>query len=290
MKFGQVSEPEKIDFTLPEDPNQTRQILKQSASGSAFEAYVGCAKWNRGDLKNFYPRGTKDELRYYATQFNAIELNATFYKMPDWKQVETWKQKTPEGFKFFPKLNQLISHYKRLLNVEQPVEQFCDAVSAFEDRLGMAFLQLHDNFLPKDFDRLEAMLSRFPKGIPLGVEVRNAAWFADQDMSAKYNQLLTKLQMANIIVDTAGRRDLLHMQLTSPVAFIRFVGANHHPLDQARLKDWAERIAAWKDQGLQQVYFFLHQHHEESSPLLAAYFNKLLNERLGLSLAIPSGL
>lgn len=286
MEFGKVAEPEKVDFNLPQDHAGTKEVLERSASSGPFEAYVGCAKWNRSDLRNFYPRGVKDELRYYATQFNAIELNATFYKMPDWKQVETWKQKTPEGFKFCPKLNRLISHYKRLLDVEQAVDQFCDAISAFEDRLGMAFLQLHDNFQPKNFSRLEKMLRDFPKGIPLGVELRNAAWFGDKENSKAYTDLLAACGMANIIVDTAGRRDLLHMHLSSPVAFIRFVGANNL-LDQQRLEDWVERLASWKSQGLQKVYFFLHQHKEESSPRLAAHFNRLMNERLGLSLRIP---
>src|SRR5690606_34721605 len=123
--------------------------------------------------------------------------------------------KTPEGFKFFPKLNRLISHYKRLLDVEQPVEEFCNAISAFGDRLGMAFLQLHDNFQPKDFDRLEKMLNAFPKGIPLGVELRNAAWFTDKQIATAYTESLVKLNFANIIVDTPGRRDLLHMRLSS---------------------------------------------------------------------------
>src|SRR5690606_31520808 len=120
---------------------------------------------------------------YYATQFNAIELNATFYKMPDWKQVETWKNKTPEGFKFFPKITNTITHYRRLNDVQELVHTFCGAVSAFEDRLGMAFLQLHDNFKPKDFDKLKQVLDDFPKEIPLAVEVRNEEWFSDPKMA-----------------------------------------------------------------------------------------------------------
>ena len=106
-------------------------------------------------LKGFYPRGTKDELAYYSTQFNSIELNATFYQMPAWQQVETWKNKTPDGFKFFPKITATISHYKRLIDVGVLVNDYCNAVSNFEDKLGMVFLQLHDNFKPKDFERLQ---------------------------------------------------------------------------------------------------------------------------------------
>ncbi len=286
MQFGKVKDPGLVDFSLPADAPETKAVLKKHKSKKPFEVYVGCAKWNRSDLKGFYPRGTKDELTYYARQFNAIELNATFYKMPDWKQVEAWKNKTPEGFKFFPKLTDIITHYKRLINVQEPVENFCDAVSNFGDRLGMAFMQLHDNFSPKDFDRLKNVLEKFPKAIPLAVEVRNEQWFADKKISKQYCSLLESLGMANIIVDTAGRRDMLHMRLTSPVAFVRYVGANHES-DTTRLDEWVKRIQQWRKEGLQQLYFFVHQNVELESPLLAAHFIQKLNEALKLTLKIP---
>src|SRR5690606_6097469 len=132
--------------TLPKDHPATGDLLKKNKSSRPFEVYVGCAKWNKSDLKGFYPRGTKDELTYYATQFNSVELNATFYKMPTNEQVVTWKNKTGEDFKFFPKISNTISHYKRLINIEEPLAMYCDAISHFEEKLGMVFLQMIDNF------------------------------------------------------------------------------------------------------------------------------------------------
>ena len=75
MKFGKVENPELIDFTLPKDHPDTQVVLNRDGKKSPLNVYVGCAKWNRQDLKNFYPRGTKDELEYYSSQFNCIELN-----------------------------------------------------------------------------------------------------------------------------------------------------------------------------------------------------------------------
>jgi len=287
MEFGKVANPAQVDFTLPKDAPDTTRLLKEHQNDKPFEVYIGCAKWNRTDLKGFYPRGTKDELRYYATQFNSIELNATFYNMPDWKQVQTWKDKTPEGFKFFPKLTNTISHYKRLIDVQEPVEEFCNAISNFGDRLGMPFLQLHDNFKPKDFDRLKKMITSFPKGIPLAVEVRNEEWFSDKKIAQEYTELLEKSGMANIIVDTAGRRDMLHMRLTGPEAFVRWVGANH-PSDKDRLDEWLVRIKKWRKEGLQKLYFFVHQNVEMESPLLATHFIEQLNKAFKLSLTVPA--
>ena len=77
MKFGQVEDPSLIDFTIPQDHINTSLVLERNKEGLK-DIFVGCAKWNKTDLKGFYPKGTKDELTYYATQFNSIEMNATF--------------------------------------------------------------------------------------------------------------------------------------------------------------------------------------------------------------------
>lgn len=287
MKFGQVDNPEDIDFTLPPTPAETIELLNANRIDQPMEISVGCAKWNRTDLKGFYPRGTKDELAYYSRQFNSIELNATFYSSPSKEQVETWKNKTPEGFKFFPKIPQSISHYSRLLNSKEKAEAFVDSTILFEEKLGMAFLQMHDNYKPKDFTRLENFLHEFPKGYPLALEVRNKEWFEQPETSQALHKLLIETGTSNVLVDTAGRRDMLHMRLTTPAAFVRYVGANH-PTDYDRLLDWIEVIKEWKDAGLQKLYFFIHQNIELESPLLAAHFIENLNKAIGTDLEIPN--
>lgn len=286
MKFGQVKNPEDIDFSLPPTPPETLRLLAGHKSGSQLEVYVGCAKWNKQDLKGFYPRGTKDELSYYATQFNSIELNATFYNSPSAEQVGVWRDKTPKDFKFFPKIPQSVSHYSRLINTGEKVTAFCDAISHFEEKLGMAFLQMHDNYKPKDMERLAGFLREFPKVIPLAVEVRNAEWFADKAVSEALYALLETENIANVLVDTAGRRDMLHMRLTTPVAFVRYVGANHAS-DYSRLDEWVDRIGEWRDAGLQKLYFFIHQNLEVESPLLATHFIAKLHADLGLDVRGP---
>ena len=285
MKFGQVEDPSNIDFTLPKDHQKTSEILKKSTSKN-MEISIGCAKWNKTDLKGFYPKGTKDELTYYGTQFNSIELNATFYGMPSPEQVQTWKEKTPAEFKFFPKITNTVSHFRRLLNITDVVTQFATAVLNFDEKLGMVFLQLHDNFKPKDYERLEKFVQDWPKEVPLAIELRNNEWFTDEEIFNKTCELFEKHQITNIIVDTAGRRDMLHMRLTTPVAFIRYVGANAES-DYTRLDDWIERIKTWKEEGLEKLYFFVHQNIEKASPLLSAYFIENLNKEFGTSIHIP---
>ena len=287
MKFGQVNNPADVDFSLPLDHSKTSEVLQNKKENKPLEIYVGCAKWNKTDLKNFYPRGTKDELAYYATQFNSIELNALFYNMYDSDKIINWRDKTPDHFRFFPKVNQMISHMKRLNNVKTLVEEYCDMVSNFEQKLGMVFLQVHDNFGYKNFDRLADFIENFPGAIPLAVELRNSEWFNDEKIATELYSLFEKNHTTNILVDTAGRRDLLHMRLTTPVAFIRYVGANEPESDRRRLDDWINRLGVWVELGLRDIYFFVHQNIEKESPLLSAYFIDKINMTFNLNLKKP---
>lgn len=286
MKFGKVDHPEKVDFTLPADHPETARVLKEKGDKSKKpELFVGCAKWNRSDLKGFYPRGTKDELEYYATQFNSIELNATFYQPYGPDQYKTWAEKTPEYFKFFPKINQNVSHFKRLNGTEEMAAEYAKNAQALNDKLGMMFLQLRDDFKPNNLERMETFLKNWPKEVPLAVEVRSADWFEEPAATEIFN-MLEAYNATNIIVDTAGRRDMLHMRLTTPYAFIRYVGANIDS-DYTRLDDWLDKLEPWIEQGIKGIYFFIHQNVEKASPLLAAHFIEGLNKRFGYDLKLP---
>lgn len=287
MKFGSVTNPETVDFTLPKDHKDTKRVLNLVKDDNEPEIYVGCAKWNRADLKGFYPRGTKDELEYYSSQFNSIELNATFYRIFPPEQFEKWREKTPSNFKFFPKLNQEISHWKRLNEVKEVVDNYLYSAVNLQEKLGTIFLQMHNNFAPKDFNRVVSFIEGWPKEIPLAVEFRHTDWYNDPTVSEELFQLLESNNISNVIVDTAGRRDLMHMRLTNPTAFVRYVGANH-PTDYTRLDDWIERLKNWKAQGIKEIDFFIHQNIEKESPLLSAYFIKQLNAELGAQLKVPN--
>ena len=288
MKFGQVDNPETINFTVPPEHPDTKRLLGNSKS-KEMEIRVGCAKWNKTDLKNFYPKGVKDELGYYSTQFNCVELNATFYRLFPPSTFEKWYATVPDDFKFFPKLEQTISHFRRLKDVEEIVDNNITNMSHLKEKLGMPFLQMHNNFGPKDFDRVKTFIDNWKYDIPLAMEFRHTDWFNDPKISAELYDLLESNGITNVLVDTAGRRDLMHMRLTTSTAFVRWVGANH-PSDYTRLDEWIERIAEWKKLGLEKLYFFVHQNIEKESPLLSAYFIEKLNKKIGTDLPIPKTL
>lgn len=286
MNFGKVDNPGDIDFTLPPDHPDTKKVLSGFKASTVPNLYVGCAKWNKADLKGFYPRGTKDELSYYATQFNSIELNATFYRIFPPDVFASWYDKTPTDFRFFPKVFQGVSHWKRLNDFEAYLNEYILAASNLKEKLQMPFLQLHNNFGPKNMDRLVPFFEALPKDIRLAIEFRHTDWFSDVTIAQELYEILEAHQVTNIIVDTAGRRDLLHMRMTTDTAFIRYNGANHKS-DYDRLNDWIDRLEEWIAQGLQNIYFFVHQNLEKASPLLSAHFIEKANDRFGTNLTIP---
>ncbi len=288
MKFGKVDHPGELDLSLPRDGAITKEILNKKGQKTK-NVSVGCAKWNRADLKGFYPRGTKDELGYYSTQFNAIELNATFYRIFAPSVVEGWYNKTPNHFKFYPKIPQVISQFKRLKNCDNELAEYLDSIAYLQEKLGMVFLQMHPFFSYKDFHSLQSFIEQWPQGIPLAVEVRHKDWYEDKVVNNELLSLLKQYNITHIITDTAGRRDLVHMQLTTPKTFIRYTGANHES-DYTRLDDWLKRIKKWSDAGLEDLNFFVHQNVEKESPLLSAYFIEKLNKTFDLSIHVPQTL
>lgn len=172
---------------------------------------------------------------------------------------------------------------------EKQVEAFVNNASHLEDKLGVPFLQMHNNFGVKDFERVKAFVKHWQYDIPIAVEYRHTDWYNHPEIAGELCELLESKKIISVLVDTAGRRDLMHMRLTTPTAFVRYVGANHAS-DYKRLDDWVERIAIWKEHGLEEIYFFVHQNIEMESPLLSAYFIEKLNKRVGTDLAIPKTL
>ena len=150
----------------------------------------------------------------------------------------------------------------------------------------MFFFQMTNNFSPKSIDRLEPFFKQFPKDVPLAVEFRHTDWYNDVAIASELYTILEAYNVSNIVTDAAGRRDLLHMRMTSDTAFVRYNGANH-PSDYTRLDDWVERLQEWVAMGLQNIYFFVHQNVEKESPLLSAYFIEKLNSAFSTELHIP---
>lgn len=291
MEFGKVAASglADVDFTLPEDG----PFVLSGNKAAAPRIFVGCAKWGRKEWRGLiYPPKAKeaDFLDEYVKHFNAIELNAAFYQMPKLASILRWREKAEanatQDFLFCPKIPRLISHMKKLRNSEELTADFLSIMHEFGPYLGPCFLQLSDQFGPKSLDALEAYLPLFPVDMELFVEYRHPDFYADAGLRKAAFDLLARAGRGAAITDASGRRDVLHMNLITPAAFIRFVGngAAHQDSDFQRIDAWVARLRSWLDQGLERVYFFLHQHDEKDTPVIAEYAIRQFNEQLNAGL------
>lgn len=289
MEFGKLTDTDfdSINFTLPGEPDSNAAILSKEPRRTKF--YVGCAKWGRKDwVGSIYPSGTKEAefLSHYGKHFNGIELNASFYKMPSAAQTAAWASKVPPGFLFCPKFTGQISHVKRLKNVESLTERFLQGVAGFGENLGPLLLMPHPATTPKSLPTIQAFVDLLPSDLQLFIEFRHEAWFEKNNFNT-LTEFLRSKNVGFVITDVAGRRDCAHMTLTTPKAFIRFNGNGLHPSDYRRIDEWVSRMHHWKDRGIHEVYFFMHQEDERHSPVLSKYLAEKLNERCGAGLTIP---
>ncbi len=170
QRYGIRQAPEQelnqIDFTLPPDPPENKEVLKKGKGKTKF--FIGCAKWGRKDwIGKLYPKGAKEKdfLHYYAMQFNSIEFNGFFYNVHSREQVEKWVSAVPKNFLFCPKFTQSITHLRRLKNAQPEVDQFLDVISAFGNHLGPIFLMPHPQMGVKHLETIEAFISDLPKDI-----------------------------------------------------------------------------------------------------------------------------
>jgi uncharacterized protein YecE (DUF72 family) len=292
MEFGKVTPEEfdRVDFSLSADRPETTRILLAPREKIKPQVFVGCAKWGRKDwVGKIYPKGTKeaDFLKLYGQNFNSIELNASFYRMPSFAQAAEWKDKVQPGFLFCPKFSDKISHIKRLKDAQEVTERFLNGIAGFGNTLGPALLMPHPAMSAKHIEVIESYLESLPKEIRVFVELRHVEWYSNPDAFSRITNIFEKLNTGFVMIDTAGRRDAIHMRLTTPEAFIRFQGYALHPTDYSRVDAWVQRIKQWIEQGIQKVFFFMHQEDERNSPELARYAIQQLNKHCGLSIPEP---
>ena len=282
MKFGKLPSIENVDFTLPTPPKETEQVLHAiPPTTQKPKAYIGCTGWSMKEwVGRVYPTGTKaaDYLKYYANQFNTIELNTTHYRIPTISTVKKWVTTAKDDFRFCPKILQQISHSKDLGLSSTQIIDTKESFSYFEEKMGCCFMQLPPFFGADRIGMIERFLNKFPEEIPLSIELRHESWYEENKNIDDVYQLLKSKNVATVITDVAGRRDILHMRLTNNICVVRFVGNGLHPTDYTRIDDWVQQLKIWFEMGLQKVYFFTHEPDNLLAPELALYMVEKMKE------------
>jgi uncharacterized protein YecE (DUF72 family) len=216
---------------------------------------IGCSGWNYADWRErVYPKGlgTDRWLAHYATLFDTVEVNSTFYRLASVEAAARWAQQTPAGFVFALKASQYLTHMKRLTDMERGVGRFYERIQPLIDagKLGPVVWQLPDSFR-RDEERLAGALEQLPRGLHC-FEFRHESWFVDD-----VYDLLRRHGVALVIGDHPERPFQTH-EMTADWTFVRFHygrrGRNGNYSD-SELTEWAERIDDWRRQVQVYAYF-----------------------------------
>jgi uncharacterized protein YecE (DUF72 family) len=207
---------------------------------------IGCSGWNYAHWRErVYPKGLPPRrwLEYYATLFDTVEVNTTFYRLPKRSAVAGWVEQTPESFLLTVKASRYLTHIKRLTDMESGVARFYERIEPLVEsgKLGPVLWQLPANFR-RDDERLASALEHLPQGRHC-FEFRHESWFEDEVYA-----LLRKRGVALVIGDNPKRPFQTH-ELTADWTFIRFHyghrGRNGN-YSERELEEWRSRIAAWR--------------------------------------------
>lgn len=229
--------------------------------------WVGTSGYNYPEWKgNFYPvdlPGSK-MLPYYAERFSTVEINATFYRMPNKKTVDGWAAATPDGFTFVLKAPKRITHDRRLKDVEEPLRYFCETARALGPKRGPFLFQLPPYF-KKELQKLKDILGLLPAEFRSAFEFRHLSWFSDD-----VYDLLRSKNSALCIADTeTGTTPIL---ATADFGYFRLRDEGYSP---EALAKWGETVKASEDSWRDAFVYFKH---EESGvgPALAKQFEEIL--------------
>jgi uncharacterized protein YecE (DUF72 family) len=227
--------------------------------------YVGTSGYSYKEWKgSFYPEKipAKEMLRYYSERLSTVEINATFYRMPQPSMLENWKEQVPPTFRFSLKASQRITHFKRLKETEQETKYFLETAAVLGEQLGVVLVQLPPN-MKKDLPRLETFLTQLPPTPRTAFEFRHPTWFDDEVL-----ELLRKQNRALVVSDTDDM-PTSHIDKTADWGYLRLRRVNY---GEDNLAEWLDRIRAqdWKE-----TFVFFKHEDEGTGPKLAAQFLKL---------------
>jgi len=203
---------------------------------------IGCSGWNYQDWRGrVYPKGCPPSrwLEYYATLFDTVEVNSTFYRLARRDAVARWVQQTPEDFVFALKASRYLTHMKRLADLEPGIARFYERIEPLVEspKLGPVVWQLPGNF-HRDDERLAGALQALPPGRHC-FEFRHAGWFAEDVMA-----LLREHGVALVIGDHP-ERPFQTCEITADFTLVRFhYGARGRRgnYSETELDEWAERV------------------------------------------------
>jgi uncharacterized protein YecE (DUF72 family) len=226
---------------------------------------VGTSGYSYKEWKgHFYPErlSEKKMLLFYAQHFSTVEINSTFRRFPTTSTVESWAEQVPESFRFVLKARQTITHFRRLQNAEEQIDDFIDIASVLGTRQGPLLFQLPPNF-KKDVPRLDAFLNYVDGRAAVVLQLQHESWFNDEVYSC-----LRAHSAAICCVDDEGPACDKVIGTTN----WGYVRLRQERYTDARLIKWIEKLKA---QDWNECFVFFKHEDAGAGPTLAARFIQL---------------
>ena len=235
--------------------------------------FVGTSGWHYRDWSGrFYPADlpTSGWLQYYSGRFGTVELNNSFYRLPDRSTFNSWRRQLPENFVMTVKASRYITHRRRLREPKEPVARLWSAARGLGPALGPILFQLPPD-LEIQPDRLHDLLNALPDSMRAAFEFRHRSWFVPEIFN-----MLDSAGAALVWADSPGIR--LQLPLTAGWGYVRFhrgrrAGAGYR---RSKLVRWADRLVAARATN---VFAYFNNDHGAAAVHDADVFSDLLMRR-----------
>jgi len=252
---------------------------------------IGTQGWNyTAWVGPFYPPGTRASafLPTYARAFRAVEVDSTFYAIPDARAVHGWSERTPPEFTFALKMPREVTHERRLRDADDVVRDFLDRARHLGSKLGPVLLQLGPDFAPDELPAIEKFLPTLPGDLRFAIELRQSRWMRSEVLPHLL-ELLARHGVALALSD--GRwipRETMLEQVEHPTAdflYVRWMGPDREITDYSRVQfDRSEEIRAWSEAlkraaNTRDVFGFFNNHFAGHSPASARVLQRLLGQQ-----------
>lgn len=238
-----------------------------------------------------------DYLQQYASVFNTVEGNTTFYAIPSASSVAAWAEAAPEGFRFSLKMPKLITHELKLQRCDLSVQRFIERLEPLAGRLGPVMIQLPPGFDGESLPILAEFIRKLPANIHYAVEVRHLDYFDKADNEKALNALLAKYHIDRVCFDSRGlfasptiddaTIDAQNKKPRLPVhaiglgryPVVRFIGHTDMDENHSYFADWVKKIRYWLAQG-KEPYIFVHMADNAFAPQLALKLHQQLQQSI----------
>ncbi len=238
--------------------------------------WIGTSGYNYPEWKgSFYPSDlpTSKMLPYYAARFPTVEINYTFYRMPNEKLVSGWAAQTPDPFKLTLKAPRRITHDNRLKRCGELVAAFCGVAGSLGEKLGALLFQLPPN-AKKDLAVFDAFLAELPPRVCAAFEFRHASWLDDEVF-----ERLARRNLAVCIADS--ERMSTPVRITADYAYFRLRDEGYTPGD---IEAWGRTIAR-ETAACRDVYVYFKHEEQGKGP----EFARILMQALGVQCVNETG-